>query len=179
MVPYFLRNVVELRTDGGIVGIGETHGGEDVTTGSRSSRSSCCRAAMPSATGSWRGRCKRKSMAAYAAIEMACIDACGRATGRRFCELVGGPVRDSVEFAAYLFYRYAADHPVVLEDPRLVDSRGRGDRALDSLGRGPHARGDGRDGGAVSRSVGVSGLQAQGGRAEPGRRARDHEGDGR
>ena len=43
-------------------------------------------------------------------------------------------MRDSVEFAAYLFYRYAADHPVVLSDPRLVDSRGRGDRALDSWG---------------------------------------------
>ena len=30
--PYFLRNVVELQTEGGIVGIGETHGGESVTT---------------------------------------------------------------------------------------------------------------------------------------------------
>ena len=30
--PYFLRNIVELRTEGGIVGIGETHGGESVTT---------------------------------------------------------------------------------------------------------------------------------------------------
>ena len=29
--PYFLRNVVELRTEGGIVGIGETHGGSDIT----------------------------------------------------------------------------------------------------------------------------------------------------
>ena len=54
---------------------------------------------------------------------MACLDACGRATGRRLCELVGGPVRESVEFAAYLFYRYAADHPVVLSDPHLADSR--------------------------------------------------------
>ena len=50
------------------------------------------------------------------------------------CELVGGPVRESVEFAAYLFYRYAADNPVVLSDPHLVDSRGRGDHALDSWG---------------------------------------------
>ena len=64
----------------------------------------------------------------YAAIEMACLDACARATGRRLCELVGGPVRDSVEFAAYLFFRYAADHPVILSDPHLVDPRGRGDR---------------------------------------------------
>ena len=32
------------------------------------------------------------------------------------------------------FIRYAADHPVVLSDPRLVDSRGRGEHALDSWG---------------------------------------------
>ncbi len=73
-------------------------------------------------------------MAVYAGIELACLDACGRATGRRLCELLGGPVRDSVEFAAYLFYRYAADHPVILADPHLADSRGRGDRALDDWG---------------------------------------------
>ena len=73
-------------------------------------------------------------MGAYAGIELACLDACARATGRRVCELVGGPVRDPVEFAAYLFYRYAADHPVILADPHLVDPRGRGDRALDSWG---------------------------------------------
>ena len=80
------------------------------------------------------GSFKRGVMAAYAAIEMACVDACARATERRFCELVGGPVRDSVEFAAYLFFRYAADHPEILSDPRLVDSRGRGDRVLGSWG---------------------------------------------
>src|SRR5947209_5375781 len=72
--------------------------------------------------------------ACYAAIEQACLDACGRATGRRLCELLGGPVRDPVEFAAYLFYRYPADHPTVLADPHLVDSRGKGGRALDAWG---------------------------------------------
>jgi glucarate dehydratase len=50
------------------------------------------------------------------------------------CELLGGPVRDEVEFAAYLFYRYAADHPKLLADPRLVDARGSGSRALDDWG---------------------------------------------
>src|SRR5262249_19589332 len=71
-------------------------------------------------------------------IELACLDACGKATGRWLCELLGGPVRDPVEFAAYLFYRYAADHPVVLADPHLAagDPRGRGDRALDAWGEG-------------------------------------------
>ena len=116
-------------------------------------------------------------MSCYAGIELACLDACGRATGRRFCELVGGPVRDPVEFAAYLFYRYAADHPVILSDPHLVDSRGRGDRALDSWGevRTPEAMAD--HGRAVPRSLGLSRLQAQGGRARARARSRDLEGD--
>jgi glucarate dehydratase len=131
--PYFLRNVVELRTEGGIVGIGETHGGSDVTKAlDRASELLLGKNAF--GYRKFGRQLQTTSMAAYAAIEMACIDACARATGRRSCELVGGPVRDSVEFAAYLFFRYAADHPVVLSDPRLVDSRGRGDRALDSWG---------------------------------------------
>jgi len=70
----------------------------------------------------------------HAGIELASLDACGRAMGRRLCELLGGPVRQEVEFAAYLFYRYAADHPKLLSDPRIVDDRGSGDGALDRWG---------------------------------------------
>jgi glucarate dehydratase len=53
-------------------------------------------------------------------------------------------VREEVEFAAYLFYRYAADHPTVLADRRLADERGRGDKALDAWGevRTPEAMAD-------------------------------------
>jgi glucarate dehydratase len=43
-------------------------------------------------------------------------------------------VRDDVEFAAYLFYRYAPDHPKLLADDRIVDTRGTGDNALDTWG---------------------------------------------
>jgi glucarate dehydratase len=70
----------------------------------------------------------------YAGVELACLDACGRATNRRLCELLGGPVRDEVEFAAYLFYRYAADHPTLLADRRIADRRGKGKDALDDYG---------------------------------------------
>jgi glucarate dehydratase len=131
--PYFLRNIIELRTVGGVFGIGETHGGHDVTKALEEARGSLV---GQNAFGyrKFARALQARNMAAYAAVEMACIDACARATGRRFCELVGGPVRDSVEFAAYLFFRYAADHPVILSDPRLVDSRGKGERALDSWG---------------------------------------------
>jgi glucarate dehydratase len=131
--PYFLRNIVELRTDGGIVGIGETHGGENVTTAlDRAQKVVIGQNAF--AYRKFARELQSLNMSCYAGVELACLDACGRAAGRRLCELVGGPVRDPVEFAAYLFFRYAADHPVILSDPHVVDSRGRGDRALDSWG---------------------------------------------
>ena len=67
---------------------------------------------------------------------MACLDAAGKATGRRLCELLGGPVRDPVEFAAYLFFRYPADHPLVLADDRMAasDPRKTGAGVLDAWG---------------------------------------------
>jgi glucarate dehydratase len=131
--PYFLRNIVELQTEGGLVGIAETHGGESVTRALEQARKMVV-GQNAFAYRKFAGELERLGMACYAGIELACLDAVARATGRRLCELVGGPVRDPVEFAAYLFYRYAADHPVVLSDPHLVDSRGRGDRALDRWG---------------------------------------------
>lgn len=40
------------------------------------------------------------------AVEVACLDAQGRLTGRPVSDLLGGKVRDSVPFAAYLFYQW-------------------------------------------------------------------------
>src|SRR5438105_874156 len=101
--PYFLRNVVELRTEGGIVGLGETHGGAGVT-GALQRAQAIVVGQNAFAYRKVARELQALGMSAYAAIELACLDACGRATGRRLCELVGGPVRDPVEFAAYLFY---------------------------------------------------------------------------
>jgi glucarate dehydratase len=41
-----------------------------------------------------------------APIEFACLDIMGKATGRPVSDLIGGRMRESVPFAAYLFYRY-------------------------------------------------------------------------
>src|SRR5262249_52444823 len=108
--PYFLRNVVELTTDSGIVGLGETPGGEGVAR--------ALEKAKAVVTGknalAYRGFARdllALGAGCYAGIEMACLDASGKALGRRVCDLLGGPVRDPVEFAAYLFFRYSADHP--------------------------------------------------------------------
>ena len=43
-----------------------------------------------------------------AGIEMACLDAAGKALGRTVASLLGGAVRDGVDVASYLFYRYAS-----------------------------------------------------------------------
>jgi glucarate dehydratase len=131
--PYFLRNIVELKTGAGIVGIGETSGSPQVTAALEQARG-IIRGKNAFAYRAFRGPIDKLNTAAWTAVELACLDVCGRATGRRLCELLGGPVRDDVEFAAYLFYRYAADHPKLLADPRLVDARGRGDQALDDWG---------------------------------------------
>jgi glucarate dehydratase len=120
--PYFLRNIVQLETDGGVVGIGETKGGEQARTALERARDIVIgqnvfayRRLAP--------QLLQLAPSCLAGIELACLDACGRATGRRLCELLGGPVRDQVEFAAYLFYRYASDHPRLLADPRLASPR--------------------------------------------------------
>jgi glucarate dehydratase len=133
--PYFLRNVVELTTDAGVAGLGETVGGEGVTAALEKARN----VVVGRNAFGYRGFGRELlalGASCYAAVEMACLDAGGKAAGRRLCELLGGPVREPVEFAAYLFYRYAADHHVVLADPRLAsgDRRGVGAKALDSWG---------------------------------------------
>ena len=131
--PYFLRNIVEIKTDSGIVGIGETHGGERVTVALLKSRDVVL-GQNAFAYRHFSQPLRAVSESAYAGIELACLDACGRATGQRLCELLGGPAREDVEFAAYLFYRYAADRAELLADPRIVDNRGRGELALDTWG---------------------------------------------
>ncbi|MCI0358158.1 MAG: hypothetical protein L0211_06730 [Planctomycetaceae bacterium] len=131
--PYFLRTIVEIVTEGGIRGIGETHGGEDTVRDLRRA----AQALVGQSVLAYRRlgvQPLARNARAYAGIELACLDAIGRATGLRLCELVGGPVRDEIEVAAYLFFRYAADHPKLLADKRIVDSRGRGEQALDQWG---------------------------------------------
>jgi glucarate dehydratase len=131
--PYFLRTIVEIVTADGVTGVGETNGSRGAVNELRKIAKSLVGA---SALG-YRKLTQPPigiSDRAFAAVEVACLDAIGKATGLRLCELLGGPVREDPEFAAYLFFRYAADHPALLADKRLVDGRGRGDKALDQYG---------------------------------------------
>ncbi|MBT2505083.1 glucarate dehydratase [Streptomyces sp. ISL-98] len=49
-------------------------------------------------------------LSVVSAFEVACLDALGKAYGLPVHALLGGKVRDHVEYSAYLFYRWAA-HP--------------------------------------------------------------------
>lgn len=141
--PYFLRTIVEIVTADGITGVGETGGSErGVAELKRAANGIIGQSAAAYRT--FPEPPVRLSNRAYAAVEVACLDAIGKATGLRLCELLGGPVREDPEFAAYLFFRYAPDHPALLADKRLVDSRGKGDKALDQWGevRTPEAMAD-------------------------------------
>ena len=60
-----------------------------------------------------------------AGIEMACLDAAGKALGRSVATLLGGAVRDRVQVASYLFYRYpSADGRRRRSIPRNASSSG-------------------------------------------------------
>lgn len=119
---YFLRTILELVTDEGIVGLGEVGGGDQ-------------RAALAKLKPRILGEdpfhletIKLKTLRSiyylsngrlYAAIEMACLDIQGKATGRSLSDLLGGSVRDRIPLIAYLFWRY--DRPGGGHDERAED----------------------------------------------------------
>src|SRR5688572_18910979 len=90
--PYFLRHVVQIETDAGITGIGETRGGSATREALEKSKELII-GKNAFAYRTFADEVYRLAPGAYAGIELACLDACGKATGKRLCELLGGPVR--------------------------------------------------------------------------------------
>lgn len=164
--PYFLRNIVEIRTEGGIVGFGETYGGIGMTKALAESRSAVI-GKDAFAYRSFENRLASRDPACYAGVEMACLDACGRATGLRVCDLLGGSVREEVELAAYLFYRYAADDPRILDDPRIADDRGKGAGSLDRRGEVRSAEAMAKLAKEFEREFGFRSFKLKGGVIDP------------
>ncbi len=124
--PYALRLVIEIRTSDGLYGLGEIPGGIDVERDLRAVaprligldafQLNAIGAAIEGAfsndeaVGSAGMRTTiqtRRAARLFGAIEIACFDIMGKATGRPVCDLLGGRVRDRVPFSAYLFYKHA------------------------------------------------------------------------
>lgn len=107
------RAIVQVHTDEGIVGVGETYGGNAIEQAIDTARPYVL-GLDPLDTGVLMHRLSvfcigyETSVPAVvrAAIETACLDAAGKSLNLPVYKLLGGKVRDRVEFAAYLFYRY-------------------------------------------------------------------------
>ncbi len=101
--PFALRTVLQLYTDDGRVGLGEMPGGAGPTQALEAARASVL------GMDPWHLEPLRQRIASpgvYQAIEIACLDLVGKATERPVCDLLGGKVRDPVEFSAYLFFKF-------------------------------------------------------------------------
>jgi glucarate dehydratase len=110
--PGFSRIIVQLKTDEGLVGLGECYGGK-AREGQLEEFRASLRGEDPFQLE--RIRWKLASPGAlklfghvlpFAAVEFACLDLQGKALGRPVSDLLGGRVRDHIQFCAYLFYRY-------------------------------------------------------------------------
>ncbi|EGD41251.1 mandelate racemase/muconate lactonizing enzyme family protein [Nocardioidaceae bacterium Broad-1] len=128
--PWALRAIVELHTDTGLVGLGETYADE-----THLARLDAVAAALPGhdpydthglrrlvvdvlgketggAGASFGGMLDVSSAVdtVYSPFEVACLDLVAREAGRPVSDLLGGAVRDRVPFSGYLFYKWAG-HP--------------------------------------------------------------------
>jgi glucarate dehydratase len=133
--PWALRAIVELHTDSGLLGLGETYADE-----AHLARLDAVAAAVVGhdpydlhglhrlvtdvlgrETGgggaSFGGMLDVSSAVAtvYSPFEVACLDLVGREVGRPVSDLLGGAVRDRVPFSGYLFYKWAG-HPEAPDD---------------------------------------------------------------
>ncbi|MFI0542452.1 glucarate dehydratase family protein [Streptomyces sp. WSLK1-3] len=132
--PYTPRLIVEVETADGIVGVGETYGDTKYLelarpfaaklTGRRVSDANglftlADQVAVDSSrvsgqvdVGGLRGvqTADKLRLSVVSGFEVACLDALGKALGLPVHALLGGKVRDAVEYSAYLFYKWAA-HP--------------------------------------------------------------------
>lgn len=111
----FVRTIVEVETDSGLVGLGEMGGGGESAVAAIRALKSYVVGRDPARLEEMRFLLANPTASLYnnrtqmvAAIEFACLDLLGQAWGVPVCDILGGRVRDRVTFASYLFFRYAS-----------------------------------------------------------------------
>jgi glucarate dehydratase len=102
------RTVIRVTDSQGTVGIGETYGDPELIATLRNA-SEVVEGMNPYEREPLRLRLQDDM--AFGAIETALLDLIGKQTGQPVHALVGGKVRDEVEYSAYLFYKYADSKP--------------------------------------------------------------------
>jgi len=112
----FVRTIVEIETDDGIVGLGEMGGGGEAASAAVLALRPYLIGRDPARLEELRFLVANPTASLYnnrtqilAALEFACLDLLGQRWGAPVSEILGGRLRDRVPFASYLFFRYA--HP--------------------------------------------------------------------
>ena len=109
----FVRTIVEVETDEGIVGLGEMGGGGESAVAAFDGIKPYLLGHDPRQMERMRFLIANPTASLYnnrtqilAALEFACLDILGQKWGVPVCDILGGRVRDHVPFASYLFFRY-------------------------------------------------------------------------
>jgi len=109
----FVRTVVEVETDTGLIGLGEMGGGGESAEAVFRAMKSYLVGHDPARLEEMRFLIANPTASLYnnrtqvlAALEFACLDILGQAWGVPVSEILGGRLRDRVPFASYLFFRY-------------------------------------------------------------------------
>ena len=109
----FVRTIVEVEADNGLVGLGELGGGGEGVEGALRALKPYLVGHDPFQLEALRFKLANPTASLYnnrtqllAAVEFACIDLVGQQLGVPAHALLGGKVRDEVAFASYLFFRY-------------------------------------------------------------------------
>ncbi len=110
----FVRTIVEVETDEGIIGLGEMGGGGESAEAAFRALKSYLVGHDPARLEELRFLISNPTASLYnnrtlmlAALEFACLDILGQKWGVSVSEILGGRLRDRVPFASYLFFRYA------------------------------------------------------------------------
>ncbi|MEV4361852.1 enolase C-terminal domain-like protein [Nonomuraea sp. NPDC004186] len=111
----FVRTIVEVEADNGLVGLGEMGGGGESAEAAFRALVPYLKDHDPFQLEALRFKIANPTASLYnnrtqllAAIEFACIDLIGQHLDVPAHDLLGGRIRDAVPFASYLFFRYAA-----------------------------------------------------------------------
>ncbi len=109
----FVRTIVEVETDEGLIGLGEMGGGGESAEAVFRAMKSYLVGHDPARLEEMRFLIANPTASLYnnrtqvlAALEFACLDILGQKWGVPVSEILGGRLQDRVPFASYLFFRY-------------------------------------------------------------------------
>jgi glucarate dehydratase len=109
----FVRTIVEVETDEGLIGLGEMGGGGESAEAAFHALKNYLLGHDPARLEELRFLISNPTASLYnnrtqmlAAIEFACLDILGQKWGVPVSEILGGRLRDRVPFASYLFFCY-------------------------------------------------------------------------